>query len=222
MDAKTGCQSFHICVDGFCPETKKVYEFLGYFHGHTCQSFRDATSEVDDTLSNRYEQTMTRLTQITRAGDEVEVQWECDFDRDILAKHPELKAHPIVQHTPLKTRDALYGGRTAAMRLHYKIREGEETIQYVDVNSLYPYVCKYFKFPVGHPTLHAGDACRDIDAMLKKEGLVKCLVLPPKRLYHPVQRFRCNGKLILSVKLVPWSRIQIANARTNRWTRGLF
>jgi hypothetical protein len=62
------------------------------------------------------------------------------------------------------------------MRLHYKIREGEETIQYVDVISLYPFVCKYFKYPIGHPTIHMGDACQDIDAMLQKEGLIKCLV----------------------------------------------
>jgi len=32
------------------------------------------------------------------------------------------------------------------MRLHYKATEGE-TIQYVDVMSLYPYICKYGKFP---------------------------------------------------------------------------
>jgi hypothetical protein len=112
---------------------------------------------------------MSRLAQITQAGYEVEVQWECDFDRDILPKHLELKSHRIVQHSPLKTQDALYGGRTEAVKLHYKIREGEETIQYVDIMSLYPYVGKYFKFPVGHPTIHVGDACRDIDAMLKKE-----------------------------------------------------
>jgi hypothetical protein len=91
---------------------------------------------VDDTLSDRYEQTMSRFAQITQAGYEVEVQWECDFDRDVLPKHHELKTHPIVQHSPLKTRDALYGGRTEAMRLHYKIREGEETTQYVDVVAL--------------------------------------------------------------------------------------
>ena len=35
------------------------------------------------------------------------------------------------------------------MRLHYKAREGE-TIQYVDVMSLYPYVCKNCNFLVGH------------------------------------------------------------------------
>jgi hypothetical protein len=81
------------------------------------------------------------------------------------------------------------------MRLHYNIR-GEETIQYVDVISMYAYVSKYIKFPIGHPTIQVGDACRDIDDMLQKEGVIKCLVLPPKRLYHPVLPFRCNGKLL--------------------------
>ena len=32
------------------------------------------------------------------------------------------------------------------MRLNYKARD-PETIHYVDVMILYPYICKYFKFP---------------------------------------------------------------------------
>ena len=32
------------------------------------------------------------------------------------------------EHLPLRTRDALYGGRTEDMRLHYRVKEGEETI----------------------------------------------------------------------------------------------
>ena len=66
------------------------------------------------------------------------------------------------------------------MRLHYKAREGE-TIQYVDVMSLYPHVCKYGKFPVGHPVVDVGDACKDIQTCLGKEGLIKCTILPPQR-----------------------------------------
>jgi G:T-mismatch repair DNA endonuclease (very short patch repair protein) len=109
----------NLSLDGFYPEMKKVYEFLGcYFHGHTCLTFRDVTTMVEDTLSDRYEQTMTRLAQITPAGYQVEVMWECNFDRDILPSNPELKTHPFVQHSPLNTRDALYGCRTEAMRLH--------------------------------------------------------------------------------------------------------
>jgi len=92
--------------------------------------------------------------------------------------HPELKTHPLVENSPLNTRDALYGGRTEAMRLHYKVGEGE-SIQYVDVMSIYPFVSKYFKFPVGHPLLRVGDACRDMETMLQKEGLMKCCILTP-------------------------------------------
>jgi len=60
---------------------------------------------------------------------------------------PELLVCPIVKHAPLITRDALYGGRTEAMRLHYKIREGREFVQYCDVMSLYPYICKFSNSP---------------------------------------------------------------------------
>ena len=41
-------------VDGYCPETKIVYEFLGcYFHGHTSQPFRYVTNLRGDTVAER-------------------------------------------------------------------------------------------------------------------------------------------------------------------------
>jgi hypothetical protein len=80
------------------------------------------------------------------------------------------------------------------MRLHYKVAEGE-AIKYVDVMSVYPYICKYFKFPIGHPVIHAGDDCLDTDDMIHKDGLLKCSILPPKHLFHPVLPFRCNNRL---------------------------
>jgi len=94
----------------------------------------------------------------------------------------------------LRTRDALYCGRTEAMRLHYRAKEDEATIRYVEVMGLYPWVCKYFKFPVGHPTIHLD--CGDIPSMLSKERLVRCTVLPPRALYHPVLPYRCNVLLL--------------------------
>jgi hypothetical protein len=148
-----------------------------------------------DTLAKRYESLMARIEQITKAGYEAEIIWEFEFDESILEHHPELQTHPLIQHSPLNTRDMLYGGRTEAMTLHYKIRY-RETVEYVDVMSLYPFICKYFKFPVGHPTIHAGDVCKDMDAMLKKEGLIKCTILPPRHLYHPVLPYRCNKRLL--------------------------
>ena len=105
-------------VDGYCAESRTVYEFLGCFwHGHTCQPFRDISTMNGDTLADRYAQTMARIEQITHAGYQVKVEWECVFD-DVLQQNPDLRTHTIVAQTPLRTRDALYGGRTEAMRLH--------------------------------------------------------------------------------------------------------
>ena len=127
-------------------------------------------------MAERYERTMLRLKQITQAGSQVKVQWECEFE-----EKPELLTHPLVRQSPLCTRDALYGGRTEAMRLHYKVSYNE-AIQYVDVMSLYPYICKYFKFPVGHTFIHVGDTCKDKEACLRADGMIKCSIVPLERL----------------------------------------
>ena len=81
------------------------------------------------------------------------------------------------------------------MRLHHKAGDGE-TIQYVDVMSRYPYVYKYFKFLIGYAVIHVGDACQDMQYMLVKDCLMKCSILLPRHLYHPVLPFRCNKRLL--------------------------
>jgi len=50
--------------------------------------------------------------------------------------------------------------------------------------------------PVGHPIIHVGDACKDIETCLRMGGLIKCSIIPPEKLYHPVLPFRCNDKLM--------------------------
>jgi len=81
------------------------------------------------------------------------------------------------------------------MRLHYQVRENE-IIQYVDVMSLYTYICKYFKFPIGHPRIHVGDACKDVEAYMRMDGLIMGTIVPPQKLYHPFLPYRCNKKLM--------------------------
>jgi len=82
------------------------------------------------------------------------------------------------------------------MRLHYKANNNNETIEYVDVMSFYPYICKYFKFPVDHSIIHVGDACKDVEACVRMEGLIKCSIFPPDKLYHLVLPYRCINKLM--------------------------
>ena len=95
-------------VDGYCLETRTIYKYsCSYFRGHTSQPFRDVLRMNGETLAERNERTMWRLKQITRAGYLVNVQWECELDD---AGRPKLLAQPVVQQSPLHTRDALYGG----------------------------------------------------------------------------------------------------------------
>jgi len=79
--------------------------------------------------------------------------------------------------------------------------------KYADVKSLYPYICKYFKFPVGQPVIHVGDACKGKEACLRMDGLIKCLIVPPETLYHLVLHLRCNNKHVFCLcrKCVPTS-----------------
>jgi len=138
---------------------------------------------------------MSRLGQITEAGYQVKIEWECEFDNAVIVNQkPEMLTHPIVEQSPLPIRDALYGGRTEAMHLHYKVRENE-TIQYVDDMSLHRYICKYFKFRIGHPIVQVGDASKNKESFLQMEGLIKCSIVPPMKLYHPVFPYRSNNNL---------------------------
>jgi hypothetical protein len=56
--------------------------------------------------------------------------------------------------------------------------------------SLNPYICNNFKFPIGHPIIHVGDACADKEACLKMNGLMKCTIVPRRNFYYPVLPFR--------------------------------
>jgi len=90
MEQTDGCQIMHgrngreyrltelpkFSVDWCCPETKVVYEFsISYYHVHMCQQFRDFKTMSGTTLAERYDSTMSRIEQITRAGYKVKVQF---------------------------------------------------------------------------------------------------------------------------------------------------
>ena len=87
---------------------------------------------------------------------------------------------------PLQPRDALFGGRTNSTKLYHEIDEStQDELKYIDVCSLYPFICKYGHFPLGHPTILSQENI-DKDNMGQYQGLIKCKVLPPTNLYHPL------------------------------------
>ncbi len=80
----------------------------------------------------------------------------------------------------LKGRDSFFGGRVNATKLYY-LTKGSEKIYYVDFTSLYPWVNYTCEYPIGHPII--SKECKDLSKIF---GFVKCKVLPPQNLYHPV------------------------------------
>ena len=82
---------------------------------------------------------------------------------------------------PLNPRDAFFGGRTNVTKLTYDFKQTEKG-RYVDFVSLYPTVQYYKRYPVGHPERIFEPLSYDNDWF----GFIKCKVLPPRGLYHPV------------------------------------
>jgi len=73
----------------------------------------------EDNLAERYERTMSRIEQIRGAGYQVKLKWESEFDASkIIEQKREVLTHRVVLHSPLNTRDTLYGGRTEATCHH--------------------------------------------------------------------------------------------------------
>ena len=102
-------------------------------------------------MENVYRETKQRGHHLAALGYHVVEQWECAWHRQ---KHedPALAAF-VVQldlQPPLDPREAFFGGRTNAVRLHACTTDPQRPIAYYDYTSLYPWVNKNGAYPIGH------------------------------------------------------------------------
>ena len=169
-------------VDGFCKESKTVYEFQGCFW-HGCEKCFS-----NDTINTKNQMDMLTLRKRTQAkndkirdgGWKLIEEYECNLkENKIFFKFFKTWNRECVE--PLNPRDAFFGGRTNVTKLTYDFKEGEKG-KYVDFVSLYPTVQFYKDYPVGHPEKIFLPSKYDSNWF----GFVKCKVLPPRGLYHPV------------------------------------
>ena len=184
-------------IDGYCHDTRTVYEFQGCFtHGcPTCYPNRHETHvrHFDRTLQDVYETTQQKIQRLKELGYTVVQMWECEWARlkdtssDIRSFVAQLQFT-----TPLNPRDAFCGGRTNAVKLYHHVTPTQK-IHYIDVTSLYPWVNKTCLYPKGHPTFISTPGHTDIRQYF---GLIQCQILPPRELYHPVLPYRHDGKLL--------------------------
>ncbi|XP_044591938.1 uncharacterized protein LOC123270042 [Cotesia glomerata] len=199
-------------LDGY-REDKNGQKFAYQFHGcfwHGCikcfQSDRNQSVFKNKNVKHishniRYENTQTQSRKIESDNYNLTEIWECEFNKE-KKNNIELQAFLSSSRAiciyPLNPRDAFFGGRTGNAKTYHDI-VGNEKIKYVDVCSLYPWVLKRGYFPIGHPTVYVGDECRNIcknnNNISTIEGLIKCRVLPPRNLFHPVLPYRAHGKL---------------------------
>ncbi|XP_056003616.1 uncharacterized protein LOC125663345 [Ostrea edulis] len=173
-----------------------IYEFYGcVFHG--CPNcFPDDRNTIkhpstNQTIKELYDMTKHREKELKNLGYKLVIVWEHQFKFQ-LEKNVALQqfVSTLDLQDRLDPRDSFFGGRTNAIKLHYKAAE-DETIQYFDFTSLYPWTNKYCRYPVGHPTIITDDF-QDLSQYF---GLAKIKILPPRKLYHPVLPYNSNGKL---------------------------
>ena len=184
-------------VDGFDPSTKTVFEFLGcLWHGcpTCCQHQRHRTygANPDRSLFELYEATEAKMQRLERAGYRIKVQWECAWNAQV-KRQPSLQSFlsSLTSTPPLQPRDAFFGGRTGAVALHHDTTDTEEKIFYVDVTSLYPWVNKTARYPLGHPTIYYEPENQNLEDYF---GIALVTIRPPRHLYHPVLPVRHGGK----------------------------
>lgn len=146
---------------------------------------------TNQTIHELYEMTKKRERELKDLGYNVVFIWEHQFKYQ-LEKNAALKrfVSTLDIQDRLDPRESFFGGRTNAIKLHYKVAK-DETIQYYDFTSLYPWTNKYCRYPVGHPTIIT-DNFQDMSQYF---GLAKVKILPPRKLYHPVLPYSSNGKL---------------------------
>ncbi len=110
---------------------------------------------------------------------------------------PDVMAFMSNYSTPerLNPRDSLFGGRTNALKLYHKNAE-DESVSYLDFTSLYPFVQSCKTYPIGHPEI----ILKDFEPVESYFGVIKCTVLPPRALLHPLIPFKSpQGKLLFAL-----------------------
>ena len=201
-------------VDGFSSELNTVYEYQGcYWHGcedcygliagmedvdrNETLSFPDGDQLVKATMNQRFAAQRKRLETLTEMGYNVEVVWEHQraINNTAYFLERETKWAKIFSFGNTIIRDSMRGGRTEVFKLSYVTKPGE-SIRYLDFTSLYPFVLKSKRYPVGHPCLITKDFDVTLDSYF---GFVTCTVEPPSDLKFPVLPLAINGQLLFGL-----------------------
>ena len=192
-DAKVWADGYYEDYNG-----KHVFAFMGcFFHGcNKCYTLSTRNPRLKQSMGDLYRNTQRWIETVNIFKYHLTVMWECQWD-SYLECHPDDKEiiNALGISSPLDPRDALYGGRCETFCLHAVGKEVDQ-IKYCDVQSLYPYVCKIGRYPVGHAECITGIDLQNMGTDVKQFfGIIKCNVTPPRGLFIPLLPFHINNKL---------------------------
>ena len=180
-----------IPVDGYCKTNNTIYQFHGCFW-HGCNKCFDPNTKNKSngkSMKVLYETTLYWTNYLKEKGYNVIEMWSHDLTNEIT----EFKLDfPVLDK--LNPRDAFYGGRTETINVYKKPKENE-ILRYYDICSLYPAVQLFDNYPIGHPIKILSPKTYNNSWF----GFIKCKILAPKKLFHPVLPIKANGKLTFSL-----------------------
>ena len=119
------------------------------------------------------------------------IMWKCQWDM-IGKTDVEVMSHVECYSLAdvLNPRDE---GRCTTFAFHDRSTY-RSVIKYVDVQSLYPYICKSKHYPVGYPRCLIGPSILG-HYVNTYEGLINCKVLPPRGLRIPLLPCHITGNV---------------------------
>ena len=165
---------------------KWVGNFLGCMHHGipTCYDKQTFNTMPNNTMGDLYRETVRQIEHVKSCAYMYSIMWEYQWDK-ISKTDGVVRGHvdSYSLSALMNPCDALYGGRCEIFALHDQSTD-RSLIKYVEVQSVYPYVCNNKYYPVGNHWCLIGPNLRDLCQVADSSG-------------HRV-RHRCN---IRSVKL---------------------
>jgi hypothetical protein len=197
-------------VDGINEREKKVYEFYGDIWHGCKECFPNNRTTILNPYNGISMQTLhknleKRETYIKNLGYDMITLWECKL-KSMRKNDNSINKFFIEQinllkdkkhRSPLHPKDSFFGGRCTASKL-YHVCDSDEKFFYMDFTSLYPFVVKGKRYPIGHPIRITENFDPNISVY---EGFIFCKILPPRNLYFAVLPVRVRNKLIFPLCL---------------------
>ena len=96
-------------------------------------------------------ETIKKHDQLQDMGFVMHSIWSCYYLRERCMLRDVDVPLPKEKYDPINIKNSYFGGRTNAIVLHREFPPNSHG-GYLDICSLYPYVLKYERYPIGHPT----------------------------------------------------------------------